>query len=77
MQSKNIGGNLLRELRDLFPDSQAVRDVEFRTDIKINKELSQKYAHRTRGSIRTSQGLYLSNADYEQRRKRVLSAKLP
>lgn len=53
-----------------------VWDKDF-SEIVIDRDKTNKFSHRYRGSMRMSMGLFFSNNEYNHWRDKVLSRKLP
>ena len=53
-----------------------VTDEDFR-DAKFDRELTEKFAGKHRGSVRISTGRFYTNEEWDQRRKILLKVKLP
>ncbi len=51
-------------------------DEEF-GELIIDRELTQRLSKRNRGGVRISGGLYYTEKEYEERRKKVLEKTLP
>ncbi|MBU0568213.1 hypothetical protein KKC52_09235 [bacterium] len=45
--------------------------------VKIDRELTLKYANRHRGSIRISTGLFYTKEEFEKQKRDLLRKKLP
>lgn len=56
-----------------------VWEYEF-PDLKIDentREIAKKLSHRYRGSVRMSTGLFYTDTEWEEKRKRILNTPLP
>lgn len=63
-------------LKGLFLNGKDVTDME-PDEPNIDRELTQKYTERLRGSVRLGAGKYYTKEEWEERRKKLLKLSLP
>lgn len=68
---------LLQELKKNYKDEKEVLERDFRQDVEIDKDLSLRFRHRFRGSVRVTEGLFFERNEYEKWKEEVLKSKLP
>ena len=68
---------LIPSLEKIYGNEEKILNKSFKNDVKVDKELSIKYSHRGRGSVRMTQGLFFADDEYEIWRNKILSTDLP
>ncbi len=66
----------LPKMGQLIKDKDEIWDKDF-SDLVIDRELTERFATKNRGSVRISSGLFYTKKEYEIKRKKILSEPLP
>lgn len=63
-------------VKEQIKGKEDIWDTDFKKP-RINRDLTLEFAHKHRGSVRISMGLFLSDEEWEEVRRKVSETPLP